>query len=173
MFFSDLVSVQSDLQDEEKRWLIVGICLHSVISPVLRKFIEPVVKKLYKKLKKGHRIDTQTYPNVLLEYPQPPHPKPYKLNYESINNNSQHGKKRQKATLFDYKVTNDVDLSKLFILPHMAHYSGFNDSCDSSVLLGLIINLDYKFQQPLKVVAEKVYRFSFWKKRSDFAFLII
>ena len=58
--------------------------------------------------------------------------------------------------LFDYKVKDAVDLSKLFILPHMAHYSGFNESCDSSVLLGLIINIDFKFQQPLKLVADKV-----------------
>ena len=156
LIFEDffLVSVQSDLQDEEKRWLVVGICLHSIISPVLRTFIGPVMKKLYKKLKKSHSIDTQTHPNVLLEYPQPPQPKRYKLNYESINNNRQHGKKGQK--LFDYKVKDALDLSKLFILPHMAHYSGFDESCDSSVLLGLLINIDYKFQPPLKLAADKV-----------------
>ena len=122
---------------------------------MLRKFIGPVVTKLYKKLKKYQSIDTQTHPNVLLEYPQPPQPKPYKLNYESINNNCHHAKKRQKATLFDYKVKDAVNLSKLFIQPHMAHYSGFNESCDSSVLLGLLINID-KFQRPLQLAADKV-----------------
>ena len=152
-FSSDLVSVQSDLKDEEKRWLVVGICLHGIIPPVLRKFIGPVVKKLYKKFKKSHSIDTQTHPNVLPEYPQPPQPKRYKLNYESINNNHQHGKKGQR--FFDYKVKDAVELSKLFILPHMAHYSGFNESCDSSVLLGLLINID-TFQRPLQLTADKV-----------------
>ena len=131
----------------------MGICLHSIISPVLRKFIDPVVQSLYKNLRKSHRIDSQTHPNVLLRYPQQAQQKRFKLNYESINKNRQHGKR---TTLFDYKVKDAVDLSKLFVLPNMAHYSGFNESCDSSALRGLIINIDYKFQPPLKLVADRV-----------------
>ena len=143
------VPVQSDLQENEKRWLIVGICLQIVISPVLRRYVDPAFTKLYKKLKKSNKLDIQTYPNVLEKYPWP---NGYALNYESINNNRRHGRNRNN---FDYKVTTAVDLSKLFLQPHMAHYTGFNDTCDSSALLGLIINID-KFQQPLTGIADKV-----------------
>lgn len=148
-FFIHLVSVQSDLKEEERRWLVVGICLHSVIAPVLRKYIDPVIGNLYNKVKNTHRIDTQTYPNVLSNYPAP---NGYRLNYESVNNNRQHGKNKR---LFDYTVKDPVDFSKLFILPHMAHYTGFNETCDSSALLGLLVNIDH-FQQPLKTAADKV-----------------
>ena len=146
------VSVQSDLEDDEKRWLIVGICLHSIISPVLRKLIDPVITNFYKTLKKSHKIDSQTHPNILRTFPLPPAPRGYNLNYESINNNRQHGKNKR---LFDYKVKDPVDLSRLFVLPHMAYYTGFNETCDSSALLGLILNVD-QFQQPLKLVADQV-----------------
>ena len=144
-----LVSVQSDLQDNEKRWLIVGICLHTILSPVLRSYVDPVITKLFKNLKKSNKIDSQTLPAVLQKYPVP---NGYTLNYKSINNNRRHGKNRKN---FDYKVKDAIDCSKLFLLPYMAHYTGFNDTCDSSALLGLLINID-NFQQPLKGVAEKV-----------------
>ena len=144
--------MQSDLEDEEKRWLIVSICLHSIISPVLRKFIDPVITNFYKTLKKSHKIDIQTQPYILRTFPLPPAPRGYNLNYESINNNRQHGKNKG---LFDYKVKDPIDLSRLFVLPHMAHYTGFNETCDSSALLGLILNVD-QFQQPLKLVADQV-----------------
>ena len=74
------------------------------------------------------------------------------LNYEAINNN-----KSLKGVLadFDYKVINAVDFSKLFLQRHMAQYTGFNDSCDSSALLGLLINID-TFPPSVPIVAQQV-----------------
>ena len=37
----------------------------------------------------------------------------------------------------------------------MAQYTGFNDTCDQSALLGLIINID-KFPQSVQAVAQQV-----------------
>ena len=142
-------TVLSDLDDNQKTWLIVGICLHNIISPVLRDYVKPEVTKLFAALKNAHKIDNQTYPNILEKHPQP---NGYMLNYQSINNNSQHGKNRQR---FDYAVKTEIDLSKLFLPTHMAHYTGINDTCDASALLGLLLNMG-TFPPLLTTVAGKV-----------------
>ncbi|CAG2192660.1 unnamed protein product [Mytilus edulis] len=59
--------------------------------------------------------------------------------------------------MYDYTIKSAVDLSKLFLPTHMAHYTGFDDTCDISALLGLIINID-KFPQIVKSDAEEVRR---------------
>ncbi|CAC5377155.1 unnamed protein product [Mytilus coruscus] len=141
----------ADLDDNQKRWLFVGICLHSVISPALRKYIVPILTKLFHKLSIQYRIDTQTYPKYLQKYPTTN----AFLNYEAANNNKAvYGNQRAK---YDYAIKNAVDLSKLFILTHMTHYTGFDEKCDSSALLGLIINID-QFPPVVKSVAENVRR---------------
>ena len=163
-----------DLNASQKRWLIVGVCLHSIMSPQLRRFIEPEVKKLYNAMVTAHQIDTQTLPNILEKYPPP---NGYRLNYQSINNNTVYGRNFRN---FDYKVKDDIDFSKLFLLPHMAHYTGFDESCDSSALLGLILNIQ-GFQPALRNVIDKVkyrilliliYLTKQYKNRSIFVFWI-
>ncbi|XP_060567345.1 uncharacterized protein LOC132726094 [Ruditapes philippinarum] len=145
--------VKPDIEDDQKRWLIVGICLHSVISPALRKYIPPVVSQLYNKLKQTDKIDTQTFAKHMKRYK----PTNKELNYEAINNNSAipkvKGKKDEQK--YNYNVTSDVDLTKLFLATNMAHYTGFDDTCDSSALLGIIVNID-SFQTLPKQTAEKV-----------------
>ncbi|VDI45105.1 Hypothetical predicted protein [Mytilus galloprovincialis] len=120
-----------DLDEEKKRWLIAGICLHSVISPVLRKYVDPIISNLYNSLVSSDSIDTQGCHKYLKKYPVTNR---YCLSYESINNNKNYRS-------YDYRVKGHVDLSKLFLQPSMAHYSGFNESCDSSALLGMVINI--------------------------------
>jgi hypothetical protein len=34
-------------KDNQKRWLIVGICLQNIISPTLRTYTEPIIINLY------------------------------------------------------------------------------------------------------------------------------
>ena len=93
----------------------------------------------------------QTYPHFLETY------KSKKLNYESINKNGTIPKYRGKLDLqrFDYKVQDEVVLSKLFLQTHMAQYTDFDDTCDSSALLNIIINVD-NFPSNLQAAAEKV-----------------
>ena len=114
--------------------------------------MEPHIATLFTTLVKAHGIDTQNYPNILEKYPTP---NGYTLNYQSINNNQQYGKSVRKKPLYDYRIQNHLDLSKVFILPHMAHYTGFNETCDSSALLGLIMNSG-QFQHYVTSVAERV-----------------
>lgn len=133
-----IAAFKPDLEDNQKRWLVVGICLHSVVSPALRQYVASSMKKMYKRLKQSHKIDVQTYPNILQKYPVA-----RLLNYEVINNNRTilfRGKKDYPN--YDYKIQNAVDLSKLFLNSQMAQYAGFDETCDSSVLLNIIMHSD-------------------------------
>ncbi|CAG2193034.1 unnamed protein product [Mytilus edulis] len=123
-----------DLDDNKKRWLVVGICLHSILAPALRKYVEPIVTNLYNSLKISDHIDLQTYQGHLQTYGTAN----IHLNYYPINNN----KATRGYQTYDYKVQNAVDLSKLFLKTHMANYTAFDESCDSSALLGMIVNID-------------------------------
>ncbi|XP_063408732.1 uncharacterized protein LOC134692212 [Mytilus trossulus] len=143
----------ADLDENQKRWLVVGICLHSVISPALRNYVVPILTKLCYTLSVHHRLETQTFPTRLPKHP--PTNKTF-LNYEGVNNNKvKHGYYKQR---YDYKIKSVVDLSKLFLQTHMAYYTGFDDTCDSSALLGLIINID-QFDPIVKSVALNVRRY--------------
>ncbi|CAG2247237.1 unnamed protein product [Mytilus edulis] len=142
-------AISSDLDDDQKRWLVVGICLHSVISPALRKYVDSILTICYNELIHNYKIDTQIYPGHLQRDPQTG----IFLNYEAVNNNkASYGKNVAK---YDYTIKNAVDLSKLFLQTHMAHYTGFDVTCDSSALLGLIINIA-KFDPVIKSDADDV-----------------
>ncbi|VDI46319.1 Hypothetical predicted protein [Mytilus galloprovincialis] len=131
LFAATAKGPQGDLEDNKTHWLVVGICLHSILSPALRKYVDPVVTNLYNLLKISDQIDLQSNTNYLRTYGAAS----MYLNYEAINNNkTTHG---YRTVLWDYNVQNAVDLSKLFLQTHMAHYTAFDGSCDSSALLWL------------------------------------
>lgn len=139
----------SDWDDKKKRWLVIGICLHTVLSPALKKYVVPVLKEIYNELTSYHKIDLQTYSTHLNRYPTTN----AFLNYEAANNNkAKHG---YQITKYDYTIRNIVELSKLFLKTSMAHYTSFDETCDSSTWLELIINID-KFPPVVKVEAENV-----------------
>lgn len=129
-----------DLKNNQKRWLVIGICLHDILSPVLRKYIESEINQLYTSLVTSNNINAQLYNNGFLER-YPPSSNGYRLNYETINNNKAFYKGQVK--LYDYKVQNAVDFSKLFLQQlTIAHYTDFDEACDSSALLAILINVD-------------------------------
>ncbi|CAG2249598.1 unnamed protein product [Mytilus edulis] len=138
-----------DLDNSKKRWLVVGICLHNIISPVLRNYVVPVITKLCYSLTRLHKINQQTYRSYLRRYP----PTNKELNYEAINSNKDKFKWRR--ALYDYRVKSPVDLSRLFLQTHMAHFTAFDDSCDSSALLGIIVNID-RFPAIVQADAKKI-----------------
>lgn len=122
------------------------------MSPTLRNYVEPVVLRLYNSLKLSHGIDVQTYPKQQSVYSK------YRvqLNYGAINkNNSILIGKKPNLINYDYKVVNHVEFSKLFLQTHMAQYTAFDETCDMSALLSLIISID-TFPQTVKNVAMKV-----------------
>ena len=111
-----------DLGDKQKRWVVIGICLNRLLLPVLRDFTRQEISKHYTSLKSSNKIDTQVFgsPHLI-------HDGSFKLNYSSINNNW--GRFKRKERLYDYKVTTDVDLAKLYLEPHMAKFTGETICC--------------------------------------------
>ncbi|XP_063405860.1 uncharacterized protein LOC134689824 [Mytilus trossulus] len=150
MDYSSHTGPPTEIDDNKKRWLVIGICLHSILSPALRKYVEPVVTNFYNSLRLSHQIDKQNfighlkiYGAVDIKY----------LNYKAINNNKKTFGNR--TPHYDYKVQNAVDLAKLFLEINMAHYKRFDESCDASALLGLIVNID-KFPGNIQSATEYV-----------------
>ena len=122
VFFIIVVAVSSfDLADKQKRWVVIGICLNRLLLPVLRDFTGQEILKHYTSLKSTSKIDTQVFGSHLT------HDGSFKLNYSSINNNW--AKFKRKERLYDYKVTTDVDLAKLYLEPHMAKFTGETLCC--------------------------------------------
>ncbi|XP_078352120.1 uncharacterized protein LOC144636644 isoform X2 [Oculina patagonica] len=119
------------LTDEEKRWLVVGICLSKVLTPAIRKIIEQELQKLYQNLiQPPTNIYLQTSASHLKCLP----PSTLRLNYININNN------RVQAShhTYDYSVKDEVSLAKLFVKPFMAGFTAFDESLDSSAALSIL-----------------------------------
>ena len=57
--------------------------------------------------------------------------------------------------MYDYKVRNHVDFSKLFLATNMAIYIAFDETIDISALLGMIINID-TFPQNVRKISDQV-----------------
>ena len=113
-FYLFLLSVSSfDLGENQKRWVVIGICLNRLLLPVLRDFVGQEIPKHYASLKSKHGIDTQVCGSHL------PRDKKIKLNYGNINNNW-----RKKKSSYDYKVGTAEDLAKLYLEPRMAKFTG-------------------------------------------------
>ncbi|CAC5372355.1 unnamed protein product [Mytilus coruscus] len=148
-----VIAKPADLDDNQKRWLVVGICLHGVISPAMRKYVVPTLTKLCYKLSIKHSLDTPIFLKHLQKHPLT---NKTSLNYEAVNNNKvKHGHYNAKN---DYMIKSVVDLSKLFLQTHMVHYTGFDETCDPSALLELIINID-QFAPVVKSDAEDVRKY--------------
>ncbi|OPL32697.1 hypothetical protein AM593_08608, partial [Mytilus galloprovincialis] len=131
-----ILDLPDDLDEKRKRWVIVGICFHAFISPVLRKYVVPVVTRLFFSLISLNKIHKQTYASHLKRY----EPTNTTLNYETINNNK--NKYGLSSARYDYRVKSAVDFSRLFLQTHMAHFTAFDDSCDLSALLEIIVSID-------------------------------
>ena len=119
------------LTDEEKRWLVVGICLSKVLTPAIRTIIEQELQTLYQKLiQSPTNIHSQT-PSSHLKYLPP---SGLRLNYININNNI----RQTSHHSYDYSVKDEVSLAKLFVKPYMAGFTAFDESLDSSAALSIL-----------------------------------
>ena len=122
-----------NLSEEQKRWIVTGVALNKVLVPQLRTFIEQGVQNEYTSLVASHAIDVQTAAAPLKKWPKV-------LKYENINGNDVRklvGGKFDFAN-FVYKVTNHVDLAKLYLQPFMAKFNAFDEHCDASAVLLLL-----------------------------------
>ena len=120
----------SGTSQEQRRWLVVGIALHHVLTPCLRDKIKAEMTPFYQHLVRHFGLDKQTYPKFLKNIP----PSTVNLNYESINNNHT----ATHRSLYDYCVKDEVSLAKLFMKPFMAQFNAFNSSFDSSAALAVL-----------------------------------
>ncbi|KAL9987610.1 hypothetical protein ACROYT_G001948 [Oculina patagonica] len=119
------------LTDEEKRWLVVGICLSKVLTPAIREVIEQELQQLYQNLiQPPTNIHLQTSASHLKYLP----PSTLRLNYININNNRAQASHHS----YDYSVKDEVSLTKLFVKPFMSGFTGFDESLDSSAALSIL-----------------------------------
>ncbi|XP_078344263.1 uncharacterized protein LOC144629891 [Oculina patagonica] len=154
-----------DLIDNQKRWVVIGVCLNRLLLPVLRDFAGREISKHYASLKSSKGIDSQVFG------PHLTHDGTFKLSYGSIHNNW--GTHKRKERLYDYKVTTDVELAQLYLEPHMAKFTGFDNTCDMSAVLGILANASVfpaRIQNNAKDVRSKVRNewghcnFDYWTK---------
>ncbi|XP_015768883.1 PREDICTED: uncharacterized protein LOC107347465 isoform X2 [Acropora digitifera] len=118
-----------NLDDNHKRWMVIGICLNKILLPPLRDFVAKEIPKHYIALKNAHKIDTQVCTNSL------PKDGVFMFNYGSINSNW----KRKKAS-YNYNVSSAEELARLYLEPKMAKFTGFDNTCDLSAVLGILAN---------------------------------
>ena len=121
----------SGASQEQRRWLVVGIALHHVLTPCLREKIKNQMTPFYQHVVRNFGLDKQTHPTVIKTIPG----STLNLNYESINNNAAlHRHPRH----YDYCVKDEVSLAKLFMKPFMAQFNAFDISFDSSAALAVL-----------------------------------
>lgn len=121
----------------EKRWLVVGIALDKVLAPVLREFVKQTMEQHYENLDKYCKIlpmpctlKTLTYRHVVTD----PIFRP--LKFGNVNNN--HLKHRMHRANYNYRVSNSINLAKLYLPDYLANVSAFDESLDLSAILLLL-----------------------------------
>ena len=118
------------VSEEERRWVVIGICLTKVLTPALRDALKNEIPLWYQRLLfPPNQIDKQTFKSHLKTLP----PSTIKLNYESINGNS-----TVRKPGYNYAVTNAVSLAKLFVKPFMASFGAFDHTMDTSAALSIV-----------------------------------
>jgi hypothetical protein len=138
----------NNVSDEERRWVIIGICLNKILTPELRKVLGNEIPKWYQTLLRAPtEIDKQTFGKHVRNLP----PSTMKLNYDSINNNVVH----KYAKLYDYAVKDPLSLAKLFMKPFMASFIGFDHTMDTSAVLSVICEAQPFITSRAAVLAKK------------------
>lgn len=136
------------MTDDERRWLVTGICLHKLLTPLLRTILKRKMSIWYNKLCLPPRqINAQTYKKHLQKLP----PSKKELNYGNINSNS-----KLKKSAYDYDVKDPESLAKLFVQPFMAKFSGFDQTMDLSAVLSIMCEADPFHTSGAAAQAEKV-----------------
>ena len=117
-------STSNFISDEERRWVVIGVCLTKVLTPALRNVLATEIPK-------WHQVLCQP-PTEIDKHKIQLNPSTLDLNYKNINNN--HGSPRS----FDYTVKDPLSLAKLFVQPFMSKFTGFDQTMDISAVLSVI-----------------------------------
>ena len=122
---------RNTISDEERRWVIIGICLSKVLTPALRDVLANEISMWHQTLLlPPDEIDKQIFRSQKKKLPH----SSLNLNYESINNNST----KSSSSNYDYAVKDPVSLAKLFMKPFMAKFTGFDQTMDTSAALSVV-----------------------------------
>ena len=136
---------------------MAGIALNKILVPQIRSFVEQEVGKEYNNLKRIHTIHIQTKPHYLKAWPTS---KDF-LKYENINCNDglpkvkKHGKYVYDYNSFNYGVKSHVDFARLFVQNYMAKFTAFDDHCDTSAVLQLLLRIP-AFSSAVQTAADNV-----------------
>ena len=121
------------VSEEERKWMVVGICLTKVLTPALRDVLDKQMPIYYQSLLlPPYEIDKQTFRKHMKNLPR----STFKLNYESINGNFTTPKLSHRS--YDYAVKDAVSLAKLFMKQYMASFTGFDQTMDTSAVLSVV-----------------------------------
>ena len=124
-------SSTSPLSNEERRWVVIGVCLTKVLTPALRSVLATEIPKWHEVLcQPPTKIDKQVFDGHQKKLP----PSTLNLNYKTINNNDVH----RSRFAFDYAVKDPLSLAKLFVQPFMSKFTGFDETMDISAVLSVI-----------------------------------
>ena len=124
-------SITTPISNEERRWVVIGVCLTKVLTPALRNVLATKIPNWHQILcQPPTKIDKQVFRGHQKKLP----PSILNLNYKSINNNDAIGSPRA----FDYAVKDPLSLAKLFVKPFMSKFTGFDETMDISAVLSVI-----------------------------------
>ena len=125
------------ITDNQRRWVVVGICLNKLLTPVLRNILRKEIPAWYNKLcSLPKQINKQTYRKHASKLP----PSKMNLKYGNINKNYDNHQKIYNR--YDYNVNDPESLAKLFVQPFMATFSGFDQTMDLAAALTIICEAD-------------------------------
>ena len=124
-------SSTTPISNEERRWVVIGVCLTKVLTPALRNVLATEIPKWHQALcQPPTKIDKQVFGG----HQKKLHPSTLDLNYKNINNNDVH----ESSRLFDYAVKDPLSLTKLLVKPFMSKFTGFDQTMDISAVLSVI-----------------------------------
>ena len=121
-----------------------GLALNEVLVKQIRWFVGEQIKKEYEHVKMQKGIDSQSKSGRLREWS-------FDLKYENINGNDE----LPEGQDFDYRVTSHVDFAKLYVQSYMAKFNAFDEECNSSTILQLLIRVPV-FSDSVKQAANNV-----------------
>ena len=120
----------TSMPNEEKRWVVIGLCLTKVLTPALRDVLATEMPKWHQELcGKNPGIDKQVYGRDKIQF--------LHFNYQNINNNPESYWDKSYDDV-DYAVKDPLSLAKLFVEPYMCKFTGFDQTMDISPILSVI-----------------------------------
>jgi hypothetical protein len=121
----------TSISDDERRWVVIGVCLTKVLTPALRNILATEIANWHQVLcQPPTEIDKQVYGRHEIQL----NPSTLDLKYKNINNNDAVRSPRA----FNYAVTDPLSLAKLFVQPFMSKFTGFDQTMDTSAVLSVI-----------------------------------